>query len=118
MKKIFYLFSTITILSASSLYGQFSNILISSSNSPEEVSICINPKNTNEVVAGANIDNVFHSTDGGHTWIANTLADATNGVWGDPCIFSDTTGNFYFVHLSNPPAGNWVDRIVCAKSTN
>ena len=42
------------------------------------------------------------------------------GVWGDPCIFSDTSGSFYYIHLSNPPAdsGNWIDRIVCQKSTD
>jgi len=116
MKKSFYFF--FSILFASNGYSQFQNILINSSNSPEEVSICINPKNTNQIVAGANIDNVFHSTDGGLTWLTNTLVDTANGVWGDPCIFSDTAGDFYFIHLSNPTVGNWIDRIVCAKSTN
>ncbi|HEY4800909.1 MAG TPA: T9SS type A sorting domain-containing protein [Bacteroidia bacterium] len=119
LQRILFFLPSFLIFSTSSVFGQFQNVLISSSNSPEEVSIYINPKNPNQVVAGANIDNVFHSTDGGHTWAINTLTDAANGVWGDPCIFSDTAGNFYFIHLANPPTGgNWIDRIVCAKSTD
>ena len=51
---------TLFILFISHLtFGQYTNVMISNTNSPEEVSICINPKNTNEVVAGANINNVF-----------------------------------------------------------
>ena len=101
--------------------AQFTNVLINNSADPEEVSICINPKNTNQIAAGANIDNVFHSNDGGITWTSAVLSDTINGVWGDPCVFTDTTGNFYFIHLSNPPAphpGGWVDRIVCSKSND
>lgn len=98
--------------------AQFTNILISNSNDPEEVSISINPKNTNEMVVGANIDNVYSSLNGGLNWTVSTLTDTANGVWGDPCIFNDTSGTFYFIHLSNPPTGSWVDRIVCAKSSN
>ncbi|MEI6487809.1 MAG: T9SS type A sorting domain-containing protein [Bacteroidota bacterium] len=101
-----------------SSFAQFTNVQISNVNDPEEVSIAINPKNTNQMVVGANIDNVYSSSNGGLSWIVNTLNDPINGVWGDPCIFNDTSGAFYFIHLSNPPAGNWVDRIVCAKSTN
>lgn len=40
------------------------------------------------------------------------------GVWGDPSIMVDTAGAFYFFHLSNPPNGHWIDRIVCQKSTD
>lgn len=98
-------------------FAQFPNVMISNFNDPEEVSICINPKNPTQVVAGANIDNVFHSSDGGATWTIDVLNDEINGVWGDPAIFTDTAGNFYFSHLANPPQnGNWVDRIVFSKS--
>jgi hypothetical protein len=30
----------------------------------------------------------------------------------------DTLGSFYFFHLSNPASGNWIDRIICQKSTD
>lgn len=40
------------------------------------------------------------------------------GVWGDPNIIVDTAGHFYFFHLSNPPQGSWIDRIVCQKTTD
>ena len=118
MKRLFIFLTLPILLLSATGFAQFQNVLISSSNSPEEVSICINPKNPNQVVAGANINNVYHSTNGGLSWAVGTLSDPTNGVYGDPCIFTDTAGNFYFIHLADPPAGNWVDRIVCAKSTN
>lgn len=97
--------------------AQFPNVLVGWQNDPEEVSIAINPKNTNQMAAGANIDNYYYSNDGGITWTNNNM-QSTFGVWGDPCLFTDTAGDFYFIHLSNPPGGNWIDRIVCQKSTN
>ena len=117
MRKLFYFLSSILLTNNS--FGQFSNVLISNSNSPEEVSIAINHKNINQMVAGANLDNEFYSNDAGHTWTVQRLVDTINGVWGDPCMFADTAGNFYFLHLSNPPHnGNWVDRIVTSRSTD
>lgn len=112
--KISLSFALLVLLSFG-IYAQHTNIMISDTLYPEEPSICINPKNTNDIVAGSNIDNVFHSTDGGHTWAINKLYSAPYGVWGDPCIAVDTTGAFYFFHLSNPPGGNWIDRIVCQR---
>ena len=92
------------------------NVLISDVNDPEEVSICINPKNTNQLVAGSNIDNVYRSADGGIHWIIDTLHSQYK-VWGDPAIVCDTAGSFYFFHLSWPNFGaNWIDRIVCQRS--
>ena len=96
------------------LFAQHTNIMISDQYFPEEPSIYINPKNTNQVMAASNIDNVFYSNDGGQTWTISKLT-STYGVWGDPCIITDTTGAFYFFHLSNPPTGNWIDRIVCQR---
>lgn len=98
-------------------FGQFTNILIDDSGNPDETTIWINPKNTQNIVAGANLNFTYHSNDGGWTWQKNALT-SDYGVWGDPCIVSDTAGNFYYIHLSNPPNGNWIDRIVCQKSTN
>jgi hypothetical protein len=99
-------------------FAQFQNILIGTQNEPEEVSICINPKNPNQIVAGANIDNCYYSSDGGLTWTHQILTSPDYGVWGDPCIFADTNGAFYFAHLSYPPNGNWIDRIVVQKSND
>jgi len=104
-------------LSGIVLQAQYPNILIGTNNTPEEPSIMINPKNTNQVVAGSNIDNYYYSGDGGLTW-QEGLLNSTYGVWGDPVIDVDTNGDFYFFHLSNPQSGNWIDRIVCQKSTN
>jgi hypothetical protein len=91
--------------------AQHVNVVISFQNDPNEPSIAINPKNTNELVAGSNINNYYYSTDGGLNWSENILT-STYGVWGDPVIACDTTESFYFFHLSNPPSGNWIDRIV------
>lgn len=105
---------------SSIIYSQspYTNVQISNQNGPNEVAICINPKNLNQLVGGANISSYYYSSDGGATWTRGTLTSSTYGVWGDPCIIVDTNQVFYYFHLSNPPAGNWIDRIVCQKSTN
>ena len=102
---------------ASITFGQ-QNIMLDNVGSPNEPSISINPNNTNQLVAGSNINKVYRSNDGGLTWVKSTLA-STYGVWGDPAIIADNNNNFYFTHLSNPATGgNWLDRIVCQKSTD
>ena len=93
------------------------NVMISNQFSPNEPSIMMNPANTDILVAGANLNNYYTSSDGGLTWDTNTLS-SSYGVWGDPVIDVDQDGNFYFFHLSNPASGNWIDRIVCQKSTD
>lgn len=115
MLKIKYLF--IFILCCTIAEAQHSNIMISNQYDPEEVSICIDPLNTNHLVAGANLDSYYYSTNSGSNWTRGTLS-SSYGVWGDPVIACDVNGNFYFLHLSNPSSGNWIDRIVCQKSTN
>ena len=116
MKKISLLFA---ILFANvAVFGQYTNILIDNSGSPNEPSICVNPHNTNQVVAGANSESYYYSDDAGMTWSEGFLVSTENGVYGDPCIAADRNGDFYYFHLANPPAGNWGDRIVCQKSTN
>lgn len=102
-------------------FSQHQNIRIdnpATTNSVSEPSIMINPHNTSQIMAGSNLDYFYVSEDGGYTWTSNTLYSAENGVWGDPCLIADTNGDFYFMHLSNPPSGNWIDRIVCQKTTN
>ncbi len=105
------------IILTSSIYSQssYTNITISSTGGPNEPSICINPKNTNQVVAGANTDKVYRSSDGGLTWVSSTLTGSFT-VWGDPCIITDTLGNFYYFHLVN--GASFIDRMGAHKSTN
>ena len=98
-------------------YSQYPNITISSGNDPEEPSILINPRSPNILVAGANIRAYYYSIDSGYTWHEGTL-NSSYGVWGDPCILIDTAGAFYYIHLSVPPNGYWLDRMVCQKSTD
>jgi hypothetical protein len=97
--------------------AQHQNIKISDINNPNEPSICLNYFNLQCIVAGANINSYYYSSDGGLTWTRNELS-STFGVYGDPCIISDKNGDFYFLHLSSPQNGNWLDRIVCQKSTD
>ncbi|HEX8516012.1 MAG TPA: T9SS type A sorting domain-containing protein [Bacteroidia bacterium] len=118
MKKNILLQLTALCVFCGSAFGQFTNVMISNTNDPEEISICINPKNPSQVVAGANINNLYRSSDGGLTWNVGTLNEPVLGVWGDPIIFTDTAGAFYYSHLSYPPSGSWIDRIVFQKSTD
>ncbi len=104
------------VLFATVLYSQPQNIMIGTIGNPVEPSIFINSNNPAIIMAGANIDKVYISTDTGRTWSFDTLK-SNSGVMGDPCITSDTAGNFLFLHLSNPPSGtgHWIDRIICQK---
>lgn len=108
----------IAFLIAFSAGGQHTNIMISDANAPEEPSIYVDPKNTDRLIAGSNINNLFYSVDGGLSWTVSTLHSTTLGVWGDPCTIVDTAGHYYFFHLSWPQQGSWIDRIVCQKSTD
>ena len=116
MKHLFTSFLLVSALSFAA-FTQHTNILIDDIGSfmqPEEPTIIVNPKNTDHMVGGSNINNMYYSTDGGYTWNHETLS-STYGVWGDPVVIVDTAGAYYFFHLSNPQAGNWIDRIVCQK---
>ena len=110
-------FASILFISGVAM-GQYVNILISDKSSPNETSICINTKNTQQMIAGANLNSFYNSSNSGNTWTHTPLTSSTLGVWGDPCLIIDTLGYFYFFHLSNPPSGGWIDRIVCQRSTD
>jgi hypothetical protein len=94
----------------------FPVVLVASSSYQNEPTICLNPKNLNQLVGGNNNDKYFYSNDAGVTWNTGTLT-CPWGVWGDPGVVVDTNSHFYFTHLSYPP-GYWIDRIVCQRSTN
>ena len=116
MKK-FTLPTLMVLLASSAVFGQYTNVLLGKMNYPNEPAIGFNMKNPAEMVAGANIGNVYYSNNSGESWTADTLI-STAGDWGDPCIISDTAGNFYYFHLNRNNSGALYDRIVCQKSAD
>lgn len=101
--------------------AQFEIINIDDYNmAPNEPSIYINPANPANIVAGSNIWNHYFSTDTGRTWSWKRLTSSF-GVYGDPVIYADNEGNFYFCHLAASKSKqypHWFDRIVIQKSTD
>ena len=83
--------------------------------SPNETSICIDQRNPSNILAGANINQLSRSNDGGLTW-KSSFQYSPYGVWGDPVIIQDTSGSFYHFHLSNYDGGTWIDRLICQRS--
>jgi hypothetical protein len=114
--KYFLLCCFLFLISAQE-FAQYQNVMINnpSSTDPEEVSIAIDPSNPNYLAAGANINYAYRSTNGGFNWSQQTISSSL-GVWGDPCLVFDDSGNLYYIHLSW--ATNWIDRIVCQRSTD
>lgn len=112
--RVFFLFfvSTVCVHLAIS-----QNVMISNQGSPEEPSIMMDPQHPNVMIAAANINRYYTSQDTGRTWTSHSL-QSSYGVWGDPAIAVDIHSSFYFFHLSNPASGNWIDRIVCQKTTD
>jgi hypothetical protein len=108
------------ILAGTNGYPQssFTNVNVWALGYINEPTICINPKNTSQMVGGANNNRYFYSGNGGLTWNTGTLTSPW-GVWGDPVVIVDTSNTFYFFHLSYPSSpGWWIDRMICQKSTN
>jgi hypothetical protein len=116
MKYHFYIF---LLLINSVSFCQYKNIKVNKTNNlPEEVCISINPLNPLNLIAGSNIDNYYYSFDGGLTWENGVIKSKDYGIWGDPCLIFDAQGNAYYFHLSRPSWKQWLDRIVCQKSTD
>lgn len=125
MHKLISIISVFVLSFQLNAQTNYQNILIhqaSSSGGPEEPTIAISLTDTNKLVASANINNVYHSNDGGRTWSINKL-ESKYGVWGDPVVASNSKGHFYFFHLSDPSGLNWaheslLDRMVVQRSKN
>jgi hypothetical protein len=79
---------------------------------PEEVSIMINPYNTDIIVAGSNIyssnsySGYYYSSNGGLNWTSGILNSNLVMPAGDPVIIVDTSGYFFYIQNSNPPSFN------------
>jgi hypothetical protein len=111
--KIF--FTLLSIIISDQALSQHKNICISRSGDPEETTLCINPQKPNVLVAAANTESYYFSSDTGKTWRNGSLR-STYGVWGDPCLLIDSNGTYYYFHLSKMSNGNAYDRLVCQKS--
>ena len=77
-----------------------------------EPSIAIHPKCPRKMIAGTVMNDYYYSKNGGKSWRSSSLK-TKYGVNGDPVVYIDQKGRYYYFHLSNPPSGNWIDRIVC-----
>ncbi|MFC2119733.1 T9SS type A sorting domain-containing protein [Bacteroidota bacterium] len=96
-------------------FAQYQNVRVGApinTYEPEEVSIVINPANTDHILAGSNTDNYYYSLDGGLNWQHNILTSSF-GVIGDPCVLVDSDNNYYYLHLV--PG---LSRVVCQKTTS
>ena len=96
----------------------FNNVDITNNPAPQnEPSVRINKKNPNQVVAAWRDFRIeytptavrrvgySHSTDGGTTWSVSALIDSTLLGGGllrnsDPCVTTDTSGNFYITTIA------------------
>lgn len=129
MKKQTVLFAAILFAYAHSLFGQYPNVKVSSFGGvlrPCEESIMINPKNPNQIVIGVNgftsdgyNMGYYSSSNGGYNWSAGEYLSNLGKPNGDPVIFCDTAGNFYFMGLGSSKLSRRVlDRLICIKSSN
>jgi hypothetical protein len=65
-----------------------------------EPTIAVNPRNQLNVVAASSPDNIFHSVDGGKSWVA-TKIKSPYGVFGSLQVICDSKGNFFLIHQSD-----------------
>ena len=84
-----------------------------------EPSIAVDPFE-GRVIVGSNVDQLYLSKNGGFTFEEKKLTSSL-GVYGDPVVFIDRDGIYYYAHLSKTAGKNapemW-DRIVVQKSEN
>ncbi len=118
MKKIIFL--TWLSLCSGILSAQHSLVQIDQRKSivPNEPSIFIHPFEIETILAGSNINNLYRSVNGGKNWKKCELKSSL-GVWGDPVLYADSYGMWYFSHLSRTPGKShyeYIDRIVVQRS--
>lgn len=107
--------ATAFIICLSYCHGQHQVVELSFEEDPNEISIAIDGRDPRGMIAGANINSIYRSSDGGVTWTRSSQT-SEYGVWGDPVIIQDTAGAFYHFHLSRYEGGEWIDRLVCQRS--
>jgi len=102
-------------------FSQFKNVQLPLPKKAEyyysqvEPSIYINPKNTNEIIAGSVMNDYYYSSDAGYTWKAKSIKSKW-GVNGDPCMLIDTLGRYYYFHLSNIDEESLIGGMICQRS--
>ena len=110
---------SISLLLTSVSFAQIHRVQINSKkNKPNEPSIAINPANTAQIVAAANIDEMYVSQDTGKTWV-EFEAKSELGIYGDP-VLHYANDQLFYTHLSKTDGkkyGDWFDRIVVQKVT-
>lgn len=82
-----------------------------------EPSIAVDPYDA-RVLIGANVDQIYLSRNGGLTFDERKLT-SSYGVYGDPVVFIDRLGHYYYAHLSKTKgkkAPEMWDRIVVQRS--
>lgn len=93
-------------------------VVSQSDNNPNEVSIAVNHQNEAQVLVASNIANLYQSADSGKSWMEKKL-ESSLGVAGDPTLFCDEQGIYYYAHLSKTPGKvrpDYYDRMVVQRS--
>src|SRR5688572_10246704 len=89
-----------------------------SNNNPNEVSIAVDHQNEGRILVASNIANLYLSADSGKNWLEKKQ-ESSLGVAGDPVLFCDEQGIFYYAHLSKTPGKvrpDYYDRMVVQRS--
>ena len=110
--RLLLLFALAAVGAASPAAAQPPNIQVSSpsSSNPEEITISVDPTNPLRLVAGANDNYRYVSSDGGLHW-SQAVLQSSLGVFGDPVVLYDAAGDVHYAHLSES-----FDRIVVQTS--
>lgn len=117
--KIFLFFSLLIFISFAS--AQYKNVQLPLPKKADyyysqvEPSIYINPKNTDEIIAGSVMNDYYYSSDAGYTWTSKSIKSKW-GVNGDPCMLIDTLGRYYYFHLSNIKGESLIGGMICQRS--
>ncbi len=97
MRKFYFSFFILQAFLSTSLISQtITNVLVDANATDGECTIVINPLNPNYILAAANPDILYRSSDAGLTWTRSNLsAFSSTGLIGDVALAADLNGNFY-----------------------